>query len=203
MIRRQFLDIFESTWPTILISMVIIISMRIVYLFKNKKEIVLYRELMALLFIIYVLCLFYVVTFQDVSWSSSNFVPFHEMFRYEFGSRLFIKNVIGNMLLFMPFGFFSAYYLKLEKPYIVIFLSLIVSATIETTQLLIGRVFDIDDIILNLFGGVFGFYVYHLLDRINVHLPNILKNQIIYNIILVVLLGLFIAYLIGIIELGV
>lgn len=203
MIRNQMIDIFEAMWPTIIISMVIIVSMRIVYLIKNKQEIVLYRELVSLLFIIYVLCLFYVVTFQDVSWSTSNYVPFHEMFRYEFGSRLFIKNVIGNMLLFMPYGFFAAYYLKLEKPKAVIILSLLVSITIETTQLLIGRVFDIDDIILNFIGAMMGFYVYHFLDKINHRLPEILKKPIVYNIIMVVLLGLSIAYLIGIIELGV
>ena len=203
MIRNQMIDIFEAMWPTLVISMVIIISMRFVYLIKNKQEIILYRELVSLLFIIYVLCLFYVVTFQDVSWSTSNFIPFHEMFRYEFGSRLFFKNVIGNMLLFMPYGFFAAYFLKLEKPKAVIILSLLVSITIEVTQLLIGRVFDIDDIILNFFGGIAGYYVYHFLDRINHRLPNILKKPIIYNIIMIVLLGLVIAYLIGFIELGV
>ena len=199
MLRNQMINIFEAMWPTLIISMVIIISMRVVYLFKNKKEIVLYRELVSLLFIIYVLCLFYVVTFQDVSWSSSNYVPFHEMFRYQFGSRLFIKNVI----LFVPYGFFTAYFLKLEKPKVVIILSLLVSVTIETTQLLIGRVFDIDDIILNFVGGILGFYVYHLLDKINHKLPNILKKPIIYNIIMIGLLILVIGYLIGLIELGV
>lgn len=203
MLRKQVLDIFESTWPTIIISVVIIVSMRLVYIIKNKQELILYKELVSLFFVIYVLCLFYVVTFQDVSWSTSNFVPFKEMFRYDFGSRLFFKNVVGNMLLFAPYGFFAAYYLKLEKPTAVIILSLLVSITIETTQLLIGRVFDIDDIILNFIGAMLGFYAYYLLDRINHLLPKFLKKPIIYNIIMIVLLGLVIAYLIGIIELGV
>lgn len=203
MIRNTVLDIFGETWPTIVISMVIIISMRVLYLIKNKKPIIIYKELLALMFIIYVLCLFYVVTFQDVSWSTSNFTPLKEMFRYEFGSRLFIKNVIGNMLLFMPYGFFAAYYLKLKKPYSIIGLSLLVSVTIETTQLLIGRVFDIDDIILNICGGVFGFYIYLLLDKVNKKLPAVLKKPIIYNIIMICLLALGMAYLIGFIELGV
>ena len=203
MLRNQVLDIFEAMWPTLAISMVIIISMRIVYLFKNKKEFIVYRELASLIFIIYVLCLFYVVTFQDVSWSSSNFIPFKEMFRYQFGSRLFFKNVIGNMLLFMPYGFFTAYYLKLEKPKAVIILSLLVSTTIEFTQLAIGRVFEIDDLILNFMGAMVGFYVYYLLNKINHLLPKFLKKPIVYNILMVILLGLVIAYLIGVIELGV
>ena len=87
--------------------------------------------------------LFHIVTFQDVTWSTSNFTPFKEIFRYTFGSRAFYKNVVGNMIMFMPYGFVS-YFISL-KPYLILLLSLIVSITIETTQL-IGRVFDIDDI---------------------------------------------------------
>jgi len=203
MIRNTILNIFEAVWPTIIISIVIIASMRVIYLLKYKKEIIMYKELINLLFIIYVLCLFYVVTFQDVSFNNSNLTPFNEMFRYDFGSKLFIKNVLGNVFLFVPYGFFTAYYLKLEKPSSILELSLLVSMTIEFTQLMIGRVFDIDDIILNSIGGVLGFYIYHSLTKINSSLPSLLKKPIIYNIIMVCLLFLVITYLIGIIEIGV
>lgn len=203
MIRNTFIEIFGGTWPAIVITMVILISMRLVYLIKNKEKIIVYKELMMLLFIIYILCLYYVVTFQDVSWSTSNFIPFKEMLRYEIGSRLFIKNVVGNLLLFMPYGFFVTFYLKFKKAYPVFILSLLVSLTIETTQGLIGRVFDIDDIILNVVGGTLGFYIYYVLDKFHNHLPDILKKPIVYNIIVLILLGLFIAYLIGFIEIGV
>ena len=203
LIRSSILEILGEVWPTILISSVIAISMRLVYLIKNKQKIILYRELLALIFIIYVLCLFYVVTFQDVGWSSSNFVPFKEMFRYSFGSKLFIKNVLGNIIMFIPYGFFVSYYLKLKKPLSAFLLILLVSASIETTQLLIGRVFDIDDIILNIIGGILGFLIYKFLDLINVHLPEILKNPIVYNII-IVLCAIFMAmYMFNLIELGV
>ena len=203
MLRDSILEIFAETWPTILISTVILVSMRVVMLIKNKEEIVLYRELMSLLFIIYVLCLFYVVTFQDVSWSTSNFVPFTEMFRYDFGSRLFIKNILGNMLLFIPFGFFIGYYLKLKKPISVLLMCLIVSGTIESTQLIIGRVFDVDDIILNLIGGIIGFVLWKLLEDIKDLLPSILRKPIIYNIFLITAIILVILYLANIITLGV
>lgn len=203
MIRNTFIEIFGQTWPSIIISMVIIISLRLVYLKKNNKKIIIYRELMQLLFIIYILCLFYVVTFQDVSWSSSNYIPFKEIFRYKLGSRLFIKNVLGNIILFIPYGFFINYYLRFDKLYPTILLSLLVSLTIETTQLLIGRVFDIDDILLNIIGGIIGFCICYPLIQFNDHLPSILKKPIIYNIILIVILLIFIAYLVGIIEIGV
>ena len=203
MIRSSILEILGEVWPTILISSVIAISMRLVYLIKNKQKIILYREMLSLIFIIYVLCLFYVVTFGDVGWSNSNFIPFKEMFRYSFGSNLFIKNVLGNIIMFVPYGFFVSYYLDLKKPLSAFLLVLLVSTSIETTQLLIGRVFDIDDIILNIVGGMIGFAIYKLLDLINDHLPSVLKNPIVYNII-IVLCAIFMAmYMFNLIELGV
>ncbi|MDD6323774.1 MAG: VanZ family protein [Bacilli bacterium] len=202
MIRQSLLKIFGEVWPTILISAVIAISMRIVYLIKNKEKIVFYKEFLALVFIIYVLCLFYVVTFQDVGYSSSNFVPFKEIFRYSLGSRLFIKNVLGNIILFMPYGYFVSYYLNLKKPISAFFMVLLVSASVEVIQLLIGRIFDIDDIILNVIGGLFGFYIYKFFNVINEHLPSILKNPIVYNIMILLVVAIMALYMFNLIGVG-
>lgn len=203
MIRDQIMQILGEVWPTILISSVIVISLRIVYIFKNKEQFVFYKELLSLAFIIYVLCLFYVVTFQDVSWSTSNFIPFKEMFRYDFGSRLFIKNVLGNIVLFAPYGFFVGYFLRLKKFKSALFMILIASVSIEVTQLLIGRVFDIDDIILNIIGGLIGFAIFKSMNNIKKHLPNVLKRPIFYNIIVIIVIVLGAMYMLNLIELGV
>ncbi|MBD9097984.1 hypothetical protein EGP98_00030, partial [bacterium] len=59
---------------------------------------------------IYILCLFQVVTFQDATYNTgNNLIPFKEIFRYSLGSRLFIKNVLGNVVMFMPYGFLCSY----------------------------------------------------------------------------------------------
>lgn len=166
--KETLLDIFAGVMPTAVICTVIAVSLRLTYLFRNKKKFHIIEELFSLTFIIYIICLFYAVTFQDIdgSWATSNFLPFREMFRYTFGSRLFIKNVLGNMLMFIPYGFFSSYFLK-EKNVIIIFaLTVIVSFTIEYIQLQIGRVFDIDDIILNVLGGLIGYFIYLVLSKI-------------------------------------
>ena len=73
MIRNSLLEILGQTWPMILVCVVILVTLRICYLLKNKEKIVLYKEFLSLAFVVYVLCMFYVVTFEDVSWSSSNF----------------------------------------------------------------------------------------------------------------------------------
>ncbi len=195
MFRTTFLSIFSGTWPMVLICSVIVVSMRIVWIIKEKKEIIFYKELLGLCFIIYVMCLFYVVTFQDVSWSTSNFVPFKEMFRYQIGSTLFFKNVLGNMIMFMPYGFFVSYFLKLKKPISIFLLAILTSFTIEFTQLQIGRVFDVDDILLNIIGALLGFLVYYCINKMKEHIPPILKKQMIYNILIVILIAGAILYL--------
>lgn len=170
--------VVDFTWPMVIISCIIIISLRISYLIKNKERFVLYKELLMLGFIIYSMCLFQIVTFQDeVSWSTNNFIPFREILRYNIGSRLFIKNVLGNMLLFLPFGFFTSYLLDNKKSLLTVVLTLIASLSIEVVQLMIGRVFDVDDIILNVLGGTFGFYLYNILDRLGKKSPKLLGNE--------------------------
>lgn len=176
--------VVDFAWPMVLISVVVLVSFRVCYLIKNKEKLVLYKELLGLSFVIYILCLFQVVTFQDnVSWSTNNFIPFREMFRYNIGSRLFVKNVLGNALMFLPYGFFISYYLKNKKPWLTIILTLIASFSIELVQMVIGRVFDIDDILLNLLGGYLGYLVYYWLGRLYEKLPSILKSELVLNII--------------------
>ena len=45
-------------------------------------------------------------------------------------------------------------------------LTFIVSLSIETIQLSIGRVFDVDDVILNVLGGLIGFILYKVLNKV-------------------------------------
>ena len=197
MYRDTILKIFEDIWPMLLICFIIIASMRIVYLIKYKKTFIFYKEILSLGFIVYIICLFHVVTFQDVSWSTSNFIPFTEMFRYEFGSKLFYRNVIGNMIMFIPYGFFTSYFLKLKKPLTIFLLTFLVSITIEFIQLRIGRVFDIDDILLNIVGGLLGFIIFYAINKIKDKFI-ILQKSFIYNIIMIVILGIIILYLSGV-----
>ena len=182
-------EILNLTWPMLVISSVVLISVRVSYLIKNKEKIVIYKELLMYAFIIYTLCLFQIVTFQDdVSFGTNNFIPFKEILRYNMGSRLFFKNVIGNMILFLPFGFFISLYLKEEKANLPLLIILITSFSIEVVQMIIGRVFDIDDILLNLVGGYLGYLVYSFFKKIWDKIPNVLKNEWILNAIALIIL---------------
>ena len=122
-------------------------------------------DFISLIFIIYLFFLVYLVTRNQIIYYDSNFIPFKEICRYSLLSDLFIKNIIGNILLFIPMGMYLTYKLKIKLFYIIL-LSLYFSLVIEITQLLIDRVFDIDDIILNVIGSLLGYLIFKAIDEI-------------------------------------
>lgn len=80
---------------------------------------------------------------------------------------LIIRNVGGNILLFVPLGFLVPLIWKSVIHFNHIFLYAIgISVTIELLQLLEsifggwGRVTDIDDVICNVAGAILGYYIY-------------------------------------------
>lgn len=193
MIKEAMMEVLPDVWPMLIIITVIISSLRITYLITKHKKFLLHKEIIYLLAVIYILCLFHVVTFQDINYGESNFVPFKEIFRYSIGSNKFIKNVLGNIILFIPFGFLSSYLLKNRKLGVITILTIIASGTIETVQYYIGRVFDIDDIILNLLGGITGFLIYIGIDAIR-NKVKVLKNDTVLDILIIIILVLAMIY---------
>lgn len=188
MLKRMILDIInyniQNTRLPIIVGLILLIYIiRLVFFYKSKIKLVFYKELLFLFALVYLLLLFYVVTFQDVSWSTSNYKLFKEITRYRLGDKLFYKNVVGNMVMFIPYGFLVSHYFKLKKVYLTLFLSFIASLMIEYSQLLIGRVFDVDDIMLNVIGGLLGFLLYILMKVIVNKFSNVLKREYIFNII--------------------
>lgn len=72
---------------------------------------------------------------------------------------LILKNVFGNILLFIPFGFFLPFFFPfLRRGAILLLLGALVSFLIEVLQYSYARrIFDIDDILLNSLGTLCGF----------------------------------------------
>lgn len=202
MIKSTFFEVLDTTWPTLVIFLTIIILLRVFTILNTSKKFILHEELLLLLFITYILFLFELVTSRDVYMNGTNLVPFREMFRYPVGSENFNRQVVGNILLFMPFGFFATYYTKIKKISSISFMSILVSLTIEIVQKYIGRSFDVDDIILNVVGGILGFLVYIGLDAIRKKLPSIFQKDGFYNFLSILLVIIICLYLFGIISFG-
>jgi len=101
---------------------------------------------------------------------NSNLIPFHNTFRYIMGSDRFnldiiLHNTVGNILIFVPLGVLLSILAKRYSTFSKVFVSgFLITFTIEILQffLQIGQ-FDIDDIILNTLGTIFGYSFIRLL----------------------------------------
>ena len=193
----------KDIWPMLVIFLVVLVAIRISYIKINHEKFVFYKEFLNLIFIIYTLLLFELLTSTEMNTNSGfNLVPFTEIFRYEMGSKLFIYNVIGNILIFLPFGYFVSGYVKANKVSHILFISILTSLTVELVQLNIGRSFDIDDIILNVAGSILGFLLYIGLTAIKKHLPRFFQSDLFYNILCIILLVVVVYYFGKVIGLG-
>lgn len=192
---NEVYTIIKDAWPMLLIFIVVLSTIRINYILEKGERFVLYREFFSLAFVIYILLLFGLVTNTDVQSYGHNFIPFKEILRYKVGSSYFYWNVVGNIMIFVPFGFFISSYLNSQKLNRPLLITLITSLTIELVQMFIERSFDVDDILLNCTGGIAGFLLYIGLSAIKRHLPKFLQRDLVYNILTGILIIIIIVYI--------
>jgi glycopeptide antibiotics resistance protein len=98
---------------------------------------------------------------------SINLLPFHSIAEYLSGSSEVTKfafgNVVGNIVLFVPLGLYLPVFKKDKRVLMNLLLVVAVSFSAEVIQGLLGiGTADIDDIILNGFGGLVGILGYRL-----------------------------------------
>ncbi|MBQ4262630.1 MAG: VanZ family protein [Bacilli bacterium] len=199
MMKETLIEVLNLSWPTLVIVLSIVIILRVSYFMKSDKKMVLHEELFSLLFFAYILALFQLVVEQDVYFGNGfNLRPFEEIFRYEIGSYNFYRQVIGNILLFVPFGYFATSYARIKGVGGITIITLLCSSIIETVQYFIGRCFDIDDIILNVVGGIIGFLVFIAFDAIKRRLPKFMQKDVFYNIVSVLFIIVIIGYCLSI-----
>lgn len=189
-------EIINKFWPVVVIVVSILIIMRVTYIVKSdRRSFKLHEEIFNLLFIVYLLLLFQLVSSQELTGGGTNYIPFKEILRYEYGTTGFYKQVVGNILLFIPLGYFATSYCRIKGLGGITIVSLLSSLSIELVQKFIGRSFDIDDIILNIVGGIIGFLLYTALTAIKNHLPKFLSSNWFLNIlsiVVLVLLGMYV-----------
>ena len=197
--KYEIKNVLQMTWPSLIIVISIVVILRVTYYFKSeRKKMVIHEEIKELLFLMYLIILWELVTSQDLPGGGTNFMPFREILRYDYGTKEFYRQVFGNILLFVPLGYFASDYCKIKNLGAITIVSLLSSSVIEIVQHFIGRSFDIDDIILNIVGGIIGFLLFTALNAIKNHLPKILQKDWIYNILSIALFILIIIYCIKI-----
>ncbi len=198
MVTVLFNKVFNEIWPMLVVFIATISCIRFFYIQNHHEKFVFYKEVVYLISIIYIWLLFTILTMTELNnYSGMNLVPFSEILRYKVGTSGFYYNVIGNILIFLPFGYLIGVYIKPKKIWPIIITTIMTSTIVEFVQLKIGRSFDIDDIILNIIGGIIGYLLYIGLSAIHKRLPDIFKNDVFYNIITVILIILFLIYVLG------
>lgn len=198
MIQSMIMKVMNNIWPLMTVFTVAIAFIRFFYLQNHREKFTFYKEVCYLISIIYIWLLFEILTTSELnSVSGLNLTPFSEILRYEFGSKLFMYNVVGNILIFIPFGYIIGTYVNPKKIWPVIVTTFATSLVVEFVQLKIGRSFDIDDILLNLIGGIIGYLLYVGFTAIVKRLPDVLKSDLVKNIVVAVFVILFGIYIFG------
>ncbi len=92
------------------------------------------------------------------------------VYRHQLGWKAVTLNLGGNVVGFMPFGFFLPIVSRRgRKWYNALLLGFFLSLCIEITQLVfkVGS-FDVDDLLLNTIGGILGFCCYKIVQKIRI-----------------------------------
>lgn len=188
----------DKMWPMLTIFLVVIASVRIAAVKSNNEKLIFYKEFSYLLFIVYILLLYEMLTRSELNHNSGfNLAPFTEMFRYPIGSKGFYFNVVGNIVMFIPFGYLISTYIKPKRILPILIVSALTSTTVEFVQSCIGRSFDVDDILLNVVGALIGFLLYVSFNAIKKFLPGIFQNELFYNILSIIVLILIVLYVLS------
>lgn len=143
---------------------------------KNKKRI---RTLGKVLFVLYLAFIFYFLLLSDWYGRTGemreyhyNLILFREIkrfwiYRRELGMFAVLSNLLGNVLIFVPFGFFMPLASRYRSFFVTTFYGFGLSLCVETFQLLtkVGS-FDVDDLLLNTIGGILGYILFVICNTI-------------------------------------
>ena len=137
---------------------------------KRRKRV---RILGKILFVLYIGFIIYFLLFSDLYGRTGQLDTYHynlELFkeikrfwnyRDRVGFFAMFTNLFGNVVIFVPFGFFMPMASKYRSLFSTVFYSFGVSLCVETFQLVtkVGS-FDVDDLLLNTIGGLAGYILF-------------------------------------------
>lgn len=92
--------------------------------------------------------------------------PFREILRVHYGGPWLWFVLWGNIGMFLPVGFFLPLLWRNRKWYHAALAGGLFSLTIEFVQVFVGRVSDIDDVMLNTAGAILGFALYYIICKV-------------------------------------
>ncbi|WP_412758693.1 VanZ family protein [Niallia alba] len=137
----------------------------------QRKAILFSREFTLNLFFFYLLTVIYITlepfhfSPPNITEGKMNLTPYVQiLYQYKYKPPFFwMLYTLGNIILFIPFGFIlPMLYKKRFRVCVTIGLAVLYSLSIELIQYFftMDRAADIDDFILNVFGAIFGYFLY-------------------------------------------
>ena len=125
------------------------------------------------MFVLYIIFIVYFLLFSDWYGRTGEMQEYHynlELFkeirrfwnyRHQVGLFAMFTNLFGNVVIFIPFGFFMPMASRYRSFFSTLFYSFGLSLCVETFQLVtkVGS-FDVDDLLLNTIGGVAGYVIF-------------------------------------------
>lgn len=147
---------------------------------RRRGEPVAFREGALLLLLMFLAGLLFLTLTPPAGWSYNgpfqgtvNLIPLREgirLFRFYYENRMWtalLINFLGNILMFIPIGFFAGFLLDRPRWWKGTLLAFGLSLFIEVGQLFVCRGTDVDDLILNTLGGLMGHWLFLLFRRID------------------------------------
>lgn len=158
-----------------------------------KKD---YRKILRIcskvMFGVYIICLTYFLFFAESTGRTFEGRTYHynlELFkeirrfivyRHSLGTKAVLLNLLGNIVAFIPFGFFlPVLYPRCRSFLYTVFFSFEFSLMVETIQLVskVGS-FDVDDMLLNTIGGALGCLIFYWMNRVRRNYETKEKKQL-------------------------
>jgi glycopeptide antibiotics resistance protein len=187
--NAYFLPISTAAWQFPIIAALLTLPYS-VYSYRKYGAVSAYRSLLLFSMLFYLQCAFYLVILPlpnpievaEMTGPYAELLPFRNVYDFIVKSSFDITRVstwpvalretyflepLFNLLLTVPFGVYLAYYFKNSLKRVVLF-SFLLSLFFELTQLT-GlfflyprpyRLFDVNDLLLNVLGGVCGYFLY-------------------------------------------
>lgn len=122
-----------------------------------------------------IVCSFFLIIFATILFVPINFHPEKYILNLNplswtqnaYSMQQFIVEKIPNIILFIPLGFFIPAVFENKRKFLkTILICFIMTFSVEFIQFFIGRSSDIVDIITNLLGGMLGYGIFKILNRL-------------------------------------
>ncbi len=175
---NQIMTYMETMLIVMLITLPIVLLYRYIK-YKKRNSYCIQHEVGVILFIAYLLGLASLTIIPGIA--SDGIQPFEGQINLElfkvFQQTIYIVqtsgnwnyftiNFIGNIVMFMPIGFFIGLLFNKNSLIITTLYGLLFSLVIEISQLFISRGSDVDDLWLNTLGAILGYICYLFFKKI-------------------------------------